>query len=106
VRTVFTTLSSDYLQRDKTFKPFLRAKRSLMTLVLRKLLASSTFAIRRRSSVPCPDVSRRNSRSKRRWGPLEEELDRDYEALDETAEEWDEDTATEPPLYRTLIAQR
>ena len=58
-----------------------------MTLVLRKLLASSTFAI----AGALTSISNRlkaKLRQQEPARPLEEELDEDYEALDETIEEW------------------
>jgi superfamily II DNA or RNA helicase len=82
-------LVSDYLQREN-LQALPPGQRSLMTLVLRKLLASSSFAIagaltsianRLKARLKADDVST----------SLEEELDEDYESLDETAEEWDED---------------
>ena len=82
-------LVSDYLQREN-LQALPPGQRSLMTLVLRKLLASSSFAIagaltsianRLKARLKADDVSI----------SLEEELDEDYESLDETAEEWDED---------------
>ena len=64
-----------------------------MTLVLRKLLASSTFAIAGALTIdfePAQGQARASrsppNRSKTNW--IE-----DYEALDETAEEWTEDEA-------------
>ena len=76
-----------------------------MTLVLRKLLASSTFAI----------AGALDSMSNSAQGTVEaaraacrhrstDELDEDYEALDETAEEWPEDDQPQS-RYRTRIAQ-
>ena len=56
-----------------------------MTLVLRRLLASSTFAI----AGALTSISNRLKARLRKEGPaesLEDELDQDYEALDETAE--------------------
>lgn len=85
-------LVSEYLQRPN-LQALPSGQRSLMTLVLRKLLASSTFAI----AGALQSISARLTKKLRRQEPsvsLEEELDRDYEALDETAEEWPED---EPP---------
>ncbi|QJR14658.1 SNF2-related protein [Usitatibacter palustris] len=89
-------LVSEYLQRDN-LQGLPASQRSLMTLVLRKLLASSTFAI----AGALGTLSRRlraKLAKEAPAGPLEEELDSDYEALDETAEEWDEDEAAEPQL--------
>jgi adenine-specific DNA-methyltransferase len=57
-----------------------------MTLVLRKLLASSTFAI----AGALASISNRLKSKLRKQEPEEslvDELDEDYEALDETAEE-------------------
>jgi adenine-specific DNA-methyltransferase len=79
-------LVSDYLQRDNL--PALPAgQRSLMTLVLRKLLASSTFAIAG-ALVSLSNRLKARLRKEESVESLEEELDQDYEALDETAEEW------------------
>jgi ERCC4-related helicase len=82
-------LVSEYLQRDN-LQALPAGQRSLMTLVLRKLLASSTFAI----AGALTSISNR-LKAKLRKQPvldgaesLEDELDQDYEALDETAEEW------------------
>ena len=66
-----------------------------MTLVLRKLLASSTFAI----AGALTSISGRLKLKLSKQEPaqsLEEELDQDYETLDETAEEWAEDEAVGP----------
>jgi len=60
-----------------------------MTLVLRKLLASSTFAI----AGALSSISNRLQKRLEQSQPtsLVEELDEDYEALDETAEEWSDE---------------
>ncbi len=92
-------LVSAYLQRDN-LRALPASQRSLMTLVLRKLLASSTFAI----SGALGSISARLKAKLKRQTPqtsLEEELDEDYEALNETAEEWDDDTVPEPELSET-----
>lgn len=82
-------LVSEYLQREN-LQALPSGQRSLMTLVLRKLLASSTFAIagalnsisqRLKAKLDAHPVTT----------PLEEELSEDFEALDETADEWSED---------------
>ena len=77
---------SDYLQRDN-LQALPVGQRSLMTLVLRKLLASSTFAI----AGALTTISNRLKARLRDEGPVESlksELDQDYEALEETTEEW------------------
>lgn len=86
-------LVSEYLQRDN-LKALPASQRSLMTLVLRKLLASSTFAI----AGALTSISKRLKLKLGKQEPaesFEDELDQDYEALDETAEEWPDDEATE-----------
>ena len=82
-------LVSDYLRRDN-LQALPASQRSLMTLVLRKLLASSTFAI----AGALQSISNRLKSKLKKYDPptsLAEELDQEYEALDETAEEWPED---------------
>lgn len=84
-------LVSDYLRRDN-LQALPSSQRSLMTLVLRKLLASSSFAI----AGALDSMSQRlRERLRRADGPnpLEEALEEDFETLDEMAEEWDEDEA-------------
>jgi superfamily II DNA or RNA helicase len=82
-------LVSDYLRRDNLIA-LPASQRSLMTLVLRKLLASSTFAI----AGALDSITQRLKAQLGREEPaatLEDELDADYEALEETAEEWGDD---------------
>ncbi|MCF6290341.1 MAG: SNF2-related protein [Desulfobacterales bacterium] len=88
-------LVSNYLQRDN-LQALPASQRTLMTLVLRKLLASSSFAI----AGALTSIANRLKDKLRRQAPatsLEDELDQDYEALDETAEEWN-NGESEPPL--------
>lgn len=83
-------LVSDYLRRDN-LQALPSGQRTLMTLVLRKLLASSTFAI----AGALQTISQRLRDKLARQEPnttLEEELDQDFEALDEVAEEWSEES--------------
>ena len=90
------TLVSDYLRRDN-LQALPSSQRTLMTLVMRKLLASSSFAI-----AGALDTLVRRLRAKlgKQTPPvgLEEELVEDYESLDETAEEWDEDEPAAPQM--------
>ena len=82
-------LVSEYLRRPN-LHALPASQRSLITMVLRKLLASSSFAI----AGALTSISNRlkvKLRKQEPAEPLEEELDKDYEALDETAEEWGED---------------
>ena len=83
-------LVSDYLRRDN-LQALPPGQRSLMTLVLRKLLASSSFAI----AGALTSISNRLKAQLKADEPkltLEDELDEDYESLDETAEEWGDDS--------------
>ena len=73
-----------------------------MTLVLRKLLASSTFAI----AGALTSISNRLKSKLCKQEPTQsliDELDEDYEALDETAEEWAEDELTLSNTERTIL---
>lgn len=79
-------LVSEYLQREN-LQALPIGQRSLMTLVLRKLLASSTFAIAGALTSISNRLKGKLSKAEPAR-PLEEELDEDYEALDETVEEW------------------
>ena len=86
-------LVSEYLRRDN-LQALPASQRSLMTLVLRKLLASSTFAI----AGALESISNRLKSKLKKQEPstsLPDELDEDYEALNETAEEWPEDPMVE-----------
>ncbi len=87
-------LVSEYLRREN-LQALPASQRSLMTLVLRKLLASSTFAI---AGALASISARLKAKIKKEElaVSLEEELDQDYEALNETAEEWSEEEPTEP----------
>lgn len=81
-------LVTAYLQRDN-LQALPVSQRSLMTLVLRKLLASSTFAIAGALNTISNRLRKRLDQN--RSISLVEELDEDYEALDETVEEWSDD---------------
>ena len=82
-------LVSDYLRRDN-LQALPPSQRTLMTLVLRKLLASSSFAIAG-ALTSIADRLKGQLKAEELRDSLEEELDADYEALDETAEEWGND---------------
>ena len=84
-------LVSEYLRRDN-LQALPAGQRSLITLVLRKLLASSTFAI----AGALESIANRLRAKLQKNEPAEAaetELENDYEALDETAEEWSEDSS-------------
>ncbi|MEO0016781.1 MAG: hypothetical protein RLZZ522_64, partial [Verrucomicrobiota bacterium] len=96
-------LVSDYLRRDN-LQALPPSQRTLMTLVLRKLLASSSFAI---AGALTSIANRLKARlaAEEIATSLEDELDEDYEALDETAEEWEDDPA-EPLCAEARDAMR
>jgi len=80
-------LVTEYLQRPN-LQALPSGQRSLMTLILRKLLASSTFAI----AGALTTISNRLKEKLKQHAPLktlEDELGEDYDAFEETAEEWD-----------------
>jgi adenine-specific DNA-methyltransferase len=81
-------LVSDYLRRDN-LQALPASQRALMTLVLRKLLASSTFAIA--GALNSMSARLQAKLRKHEPAPLESELGGDYEAFDTTADEWAED---------------
>lgn len=83
---------SEYLQRE-TLYALPNSQRQLITLVLRKLLASSTFAI----AGALDSLIRRLKQSLDMKLPavdVTEELDQDFEALDEIADEFGVDNST------------
>jgi ERCC4-related helicase len=87
-------LVTAYLQRDN-LQALPASQRALMTLVLRKLLASSSFAI---AGALLSISNRLQARldNGRPAAPLTETVEDDYEALEETQEEWVEEDELEP----------
>jgi adenine-specific DNA-methyltransferase len=84
---------SEYLQRPN-LQALPSGQRALITLVLRKLLASSTFAI----AGALAQMSNRLKEKLQKAEPsvnLDEKLADDYETLDETADEWTEEEPVE-----------
>ena len=82
-------LVSDYLQRPNLFA-LPASQRQLMTLILRKLLASSTYAI----SGTLGALSSKLETIATEHATAEikpEEIAPDYDAIDETEEEWTDD---------------
>jgi superfamily II DNA/RNA helicase len=86
-------LVSEYLQRPSLYA-LPPSQRQLMTLILRKLLASSTYAI---SATLEALVKRLDTIVRKDVEPpaaLEEVISQNFEGYDEEKEEWDEETAT------------
>lgn len=93
---------SAYLQRE-ILLALPASQRMLMTMVLRKLLASSTFAI---GSTLRRLVKRLEDLLAEQEALLQpESLEDDYESLDELQDEWGEEEATEPEIDPTLIRE-
>jgi ERCC4-related helicase len=92
-------LVSGYLQRDALYA-LPSSQRQLMTLILRKLLASSTYAI---SGTLDALANRLETSAAENTLTVEtpEEIAADFEAIDEVEEEWTEDEAPEKagPVY-------
>ena len=80
---------TDYLQRDQLYA-LPKAQRHLMTLILRKLLASSTYAI----AGTLLGLARKLEfllKDQDRPEVVEEILNQDYESFEETKDEWIDD---------------
>jgi len=92
---------SSYLQRDLLLA-LPASQRMLMTMVLRKLLASSTFAI---AATLRRLVRRLEDLAAEQEAKLEIIPDDDYEGLDERQDEWEEELAEEPEIPPQLIRE-
>lgn len=87
-------LVTAYLRREE-LQALPAGQRALMTLVLRKLLASSSFAIAG-ALVSISDRLQARLDQGRPPASLTETIEEDYEALDETEDEWSEDEQAGP----------
>ncbi len=87
-------LVSDYLQRETLFA-LPASQRTLLTLVLRKLLASSTFAIAGTLNSLVARLENVNNAEPLAIADIE-----DFEELPQLSEEWptDDETQAQPPL--------
>ncbi len=91
-------LVSTYLQRDILYA-LPTSQRNLITLVLRKLLASSTFAIA--GALDTLALRLKAKLEKQQLiEDLQERLGDDFEGFDETAEEWPEELDNIEPLTK------
>jgi hypothetical protein len=82
-------LVSDYLQRENLFA-LPPSQRKLMTLILRRLLASSTFAI----AGTLEGLANKLEAAEKAQAVVEEipdEVSDNFESLDEISDEWSED---------------
>jgi SNF2 family DNA or RNA helicase len=88
---------STYLQREN-LNALPSAQRKLMTLVLRKLLASSSFAI-------AGTFEALAARLKKKQSEMSEALENDFESFEEMEEEWSEGTDTENGNGRNAVSE-
>lgn len=93
-------LVSDYLQRGNLYA-LPTSQRQLMTLILRRLLASSTFAISGTLSVLAGRLDTLVLTHNPGNGGVDETISNDFETYDELKDEWEEDgeEAGEEPKY-------
>jgi superfamily II DNA or RNA helicase len=94
-------LVSGYLQRD-TLYALPTSQRQLVTLILRKLLASSTYAISRTLGAMVQRLEASAAAAETVDSPPEG-LPEDWEELDELADEWDEEAANTTFLQRARL---
>ncbi|WP_274423954.1 SNF2-related protein [Chelativorans sp. YIM 93263] len=87
---------SEYLRRP-SLQALPSSQRTLMTLIMRKLLASSTFAIAGALDSLARKLERQLRDDTNLREKLEEELSEDYEEYEEVADEWS-DNDDEPEL--------
>jgi adenine-specific DNA-methyltransferase len=85
-----------YLQWDN-LQALPAGQRSLMILIIRKLLASSGFAIAGTFDTLIAHLQAKIAHQNYEGAGLVAEMEADYEGLDETREEWEE-TIDEEPL--------
>ncbi|MDT3696014.1 MAG: SNF2-related protein [Ignavibacterium sp.] len=83
-------LVSDYLQNEKLYA-LPPSQRSLMTLVLRRLLASSTYAISGTLEALANKLDTIITEQSAENNQLEENISDNYEEFDELKDEWTED---------------
>jgi ERCC4-related helicase len=98
-------LVSEYLQRENLYA-LPSSQRKLMTLILRKLLASSTFAIS--GTLGALTTRLETAAKEHATQTLEpQEVSPDFETIDEIEEEWSEDEAKKEkePLTSEQLAE-
>jgi len=94
---------SDYLRRP-SLQALPSSQRSLMTLIMRKLLGSSTFAIAGALDSLARKLERQLKDDRDLRNRLREELAEDYEELEEVAEEWSDGEDEPEPLTEADIS--
>lgn len=94
-------LVSEYLQRPRLYA-LPASQRQLITLILRKLLASSTYAI----SATLDGMARRLEDAAKILAPVTEapeEIPADWEKIDELADEWEGDAESGEPTEKPRL---
>jgi len=93
-------LVSDYLQKPNLYA-LPASQRQLMTLILRKLLASSTYAISGTLDALAKRLEIIADHHGQPATPLEDSIFQNFETLDEVKEEWteEEEGGKEEPVY-------
>ena len=102
---VLYEMVSTYLQREN-LQALPKSQRSLMILVLRKLLASSTFAIAGALYTMADKLKKKLKSAVFIQDKDEENISTDFESYDELSDEWedeDDDKNVITPLEKTLI---
>jgi len=89
-------LVSEYLRRE-TLKALPKGQRSLITLVLRKLLSSSTFAIAGALETMINRLKSQVTESDQVTA-LDDALSNDYDGFSSTADEWNEESEQTEPI--------
>lgn len=97
-------LVSEYLQRE-SLQALPNSQRQLITLVLRKLLSSSTFAIAGALETLIKRLKKTLAEKAPAVAEIVDELDEDYEALSETADEVAVEQGVEDSEARQKTAQ-
>jgi ERCC4-related helicase len=88
---------SEYLRRP-SLQALPSSQRTLMTLILRKLLASSTFAIAGALDTLARKLENQLKEDREHQDQPRKDLAEDFEELDEVAEEWSDMEETPEPL--------
>lgn len=97
-------LVSDYLQKPSLYA-LPASQRKLMTLILRKLLASSSYAISGTLTRLLQKLEGIKRNSAVFIDQYQIDLEEDYEAFDETEDEWYEEEDERPNGFRNNLTQ-
>jgi len=99
---VLYEMVSEYLRREN-LQALPSSQRSLMTLVLRKLLASSTFAIAGALDSLIRKLRARLQKNEKAMKEAEDKLSEDFESFEDLQDEWSESEPEQDPLSQEDI---